>query len=305
MPVKISRRTFIKSSIAAAGAVAILPSFDSWAADKGRALAADFLGPWGVTYIPDGRLAVSDPGAYAIRIFDPEGKAQLSFGAPGSGEDQLNYPTGIHADGEKIYVCDTNNGRVSVFDYAGKWLGSMGGLGIATAKLASPNGIWADEQWIWVANTRGHVLQRYSPGSGKIDRAFGAFGDDKQALAPGTVDYKLRLPSAVAGDAEGRIYLIDSKHRRVLALDREGQMIWESQVLAEGRELSRPQGLAWFQNALFISDTGNNRLVKIDATGKPIAVLNGIEDPHGISVFENRMAVAQRKPKMVQIIEIF
>ena len=156
-----------------------------------------------------------------------------------------------------------------------------------------------------VANTRGHVLQRYSWYNRQLDQAFGYFGDDPAPLSPGTVDYKLRLPTAVTMDSSERVYLLDSKHTRVLALDQDGKLLWESHPESGGQGLSRPQGMICHQDFLYVADTGNNRILKLDLQGKVAGEQGGIADPHGISIFGGRMAIAQRKEKTVRIVEAF
>lgn len=299
-----SRRSFLKGSLGAAGAALLGFPAKSWAAQPGRVLADGFVGPWGVSYSANGELFVSDPGSYRVYVFDQEGNLLRQFGKPGSGDGQLNYPTGLHVCGPEVFVCDTNNGRIAVFGADGAWHGSFGGLGIATAKLAAPNGVWGGDRWIWVANTRGHVLQRYSWTNRKIDAAFGYLGDDEQPLPAGVIDYKLRLPSAVTQDTFGRVYLLDAKHARLLALDDQGRLLWAKRLQVGGLELSRPQCLTFHIDLLYLADTGNHRILALDLDGNPINVISGVTDPHGIALFGGKMAVAQMREKTVRIIEI-
>lgn len=305
-PRGLSRRDFIKGSLAVAGAVAVWGPRPTFAAAPGTALAADFIGPWGVAAAENGELFVSDPGAYQIKVFDQTGKLVRRFGKPGSGDGCLNYPTGLDVAGDNVLVCDTNNGRIAVFGLDGSWRGSLGGLGLATAKLAGPSGVFGrDAEWIWVANTRGHVLQCYSWRDFKLDRAFGAFGDDAGPLEPGTIDYKLRLPTAVTQDTTGRLYLLDSKHGRVIMLDREGRLIWVTHPRVGGLALARPQGIAFVGGALYIADTGNDRLAKLILDTGTMHALGGVIDPCGVAPVGRVLAVAQKKERTVRLIEFF
>ncbi len=298
-----NRRTFIKSAAALTGAMTLGLPLRAAAADV--ELDAEFVGPWGVCYADNGELYVTDPGAYRVLVFDQRGQMKNAFGKPGSQDGGLNFPTGIQAAGGEVLVADTNNGRIALFNRRGEWLGALGSLGIATAKLAAPNGVYAGERWIWVANTRGHVVQRYDRASRRLDRAFGVLGDDARTPAPGALDFTLRQPTAVVSDTYGRVYVLDSKHARLVALDGEGRVEWIVAPQADGRGLSRPQALTINVDTLFLADTGNHRLLKLDLAGRVLAARDGITDPHGLSWFDGKIAVAQRSERAVRIIDGF
>jgi DNA-binding beta-propeller fold protein YncE len=300
-----SRRDFLRAAVAVAGAATVIAPRRSWAQAEGEALAGEFVGPWGVAFDPAGNLFVSDPGAYAIAVFAPDGKLLRRFGQPGASTSGFNFPTGLCVYGERLYVCDTNNGRIAVCDLDGNRVGHIGSLGITTARLAMPSGLWATEPWLWVANTRGHVLQRYERATGRLDHAFGRLGDDAGSLAAGTIDYRLRQPTAVTVDEQGVVYLLDSKHARLLAVDGEGALLWESRPVHGGLPLVRPQGLAYGEGALYVADTGNNRLLKLDRQGRVAEVRAGVADPHGLAVAPDRLAVAQRKERAVRLMSVF
>jgi sugar lactone lactonase YvrE len=301
---KPSRRDFLRGSLALAGAAMLGRSRRAWAAPEGQALAADFHGPWGAAYDETARLYVSDPGAYAIKVFGPDGQFLGQFGRAGSAPDRLNFPTGLSVLGSRLYVCDTNNGRIAVYDLEGRAEGVIGGPGITTAKLAAPNGVCATEKWLWVANTRGHVLQRYDR-DGRMDQAFGRLGDDSAPLPAGAIDFRLRQPTAVTVDDQGVVYLLDSKHGRVLALSEEGRVLWERRIEFAGLGLSRPQALVHLEGVLYVADTGNSRIIRLGLDGLTEDARTGIEDPCGLAAAPGRLAVAQRKARAVRVMEPF
>jgi len=302
---KSTRRDFLKGGLAAAGAAALIPRRTHAAIHAGAAIPHPFVAPWGVTFDGAGNLYVTDAGAYEILVFDAQNRLVRRFGKPGSGANRLNYPTGLAFWRDRLFICDTNNGRLAVYRASGEPLGLGGGLGITTAKLAMPNGVFATDRWLWVANTRGHCLQRYETATLRLDRAFGALGDDETLPAAGALNHRLRLPTAVTGDGVRVVYLLDSKHARVLALDEDGRLLWERKPEWSGLGLSRPQGLTFHRDWLIVADTGNDRLLKLDLQGNAVNALTGMAGPHGVAVFGERLAIAQLQKKTVHVASLF
>lgn len=302
---KPTRRDFLRGGLAAAGATAFFPRRVLAAEEEGAAIPHPFVAPWGVTFDSQGNLFVADAGAYEILVFDMEGRLLRRFGQPGSGYDRFNYPTGLSVWRDRLFICDTNNGRLAVYHPQGEPLGIAGGLGITTAKLAMPNGVYATDRWCWVANTRGHCVQRYDTATLRLDQAFGSLGDDEGAPAAGTMNHRWRLPTAITGDGVGIVYVLDSKHARVLALDEEGRLRWENKPEWNGRGLSRPQGLTFHRDWLIVADTGNDRLLKLDLQGNAVNGLTGVSEPYGAAVFGERLAIAQPRKKTVRMASLF
>jgi outer membrane protein assembly factor BamB len=301
--VQPTRRQFLIGSLAAAGAASLFHPQRGWAADA-VPLAAEFVSPWGLDFDEDGNLFVADAGAYRVSVFDGNGGLVRTFGVAGRGEGKLNYPSGLAVHGESVFVCDTNNGRIVEFGRDGSFVRHVGGLGIATAKLAMPNGVAVGDKWLWVANTRGHVLQRYAPEAAAVDRAFGVLGDDAGALPAGTVDYKLRQPTAVAA-SEGRVFVLDSKHSRVLAVDEQGALIWEAAPSFGGLGLNRAEGLAVHLGMLYVADTGNDRLLKLNAQGVAIDARSVAPEPVAVAGHAGTLAVSSRKTATVAKLGLF
>lgn len=276
----------------------------AWADPQAVALDAEFVGPWGVTFDAAGRVLVADPGAYSVAVFSPEGKLEKRFGLPGSAPGRLNFPTGLASTPDSILVCDTNNGRIAVFDLEGQFVRAIGGLGIATAKLAMPNGVAVSDKWIWVANTRGHVVQRYDRETGVVDQAFGFLGDDETAPVSGATDHKWRLPTAIAVGG-GQVFVLDSKHERVVSLDEDGALVWAASPESGGVGLSRPQGLALAEDALYVADTGNRRLLKLDITGRVLDERVLAEEPCCVAAHAGRLAVTFFAARSATVMEAF
>jgi DNA-binding beta-propeller fold protein YncE len=100
---------------------------------------------------------------------------------------------------------------------------------------------------------------------------------------------QLRFPEALAVDGAGNVYIADTGNhvvRRVLATTgtietfagdgRRGSA--PDGAPATGASLSGPRGLAVSEASVFVSDTGNHRIVRIDAAGT-LRILAGTGEP--------------------------
>lgn len=66
-----------------------------------------------------GGLIVADANNNRIQIMNQNGFFVREFGTLGSGDNELNYPSGVYNTGNKIYVADAGNFRIKVLDYEG------------------------------------------------------------------------------------------------------------------------------------------------------------------------------------------
>jgi streptogramin lyase len=83
-----------------------------------RMAGPPFNRPTGVALSSSGDILVSDGyGNARVHRFDPEGRLQDSWGAPGPSPGQFRLPHSVRVDGEdRIWVVDRENSRVQVFD---------------------------------------------------------------------------------------------------------------------------------------------------------------------------------------------
>jgi DNA-binding beta-propeller fold protein YncE len=78
------------------------------------ALAPALVEPRCVKALPEGGLAVSEKETSLVRFFRRDGTLSLSLGKgeAGFGPDAFNAPEGIAADGDRLWITDTGNGRI-------------------------------------------------------------------------------------------------------------------------------------------------------------------------------------------------
>ena len=145
-----------------------------------------------------------------------------------------------------------------------------------------------------------HRIQVVTP-DGRLVREFGEFGEK-----PG----QLNLPTAVAVDGQGRIYVTESGNNRVQVFSSRGKSL---KVLAPGGEnaLKHPFGLAVSpEGKVWVGDTNNNRIVELGPDGKVAAQVGSAGNLPGqfnklghISYIGGKIYAADSNNRRIQVFE--
>ncbi len=121
-----------------------------------------------------GRLYVTDPLNYRIKVFSSEGRLLNELGAAGDTLGSLNKPKGVAVDSDgHIYVSDALLDAVQMFDGSGRLLLSFGMTGTGNGQFWMPSGIYIDRRdYIFVADTYNRRVQvfRYLSDARPADR---------------------------------------------------------------------------------------------------------------------------------------
>jgi len=121
--------------------------YNEVAAGGGAALVE----PYGVVVDGEGRVFVSDAGRGLVVVYQDSGDlAELfAFGAPGSGDGELDRPLGLDVDRRGyLLVADSGNGRVVRFTPDGTFVDTFG-----EGVLSVPAGVGVGEDGtVWVAD---------------------------------------------------------------------------------------------------------------------------------------------------------
>ena len=164
--------------------------------------------------------------------------AACAAGANGALGGEFNFPEGVATDSAgNIYVADTNNERIQKFDSSGKFMLAFGKNVDLVA--GAPN--------FDICTQVGNCM----PGTA--------------GAQPGAFD----LPSGVAADAAGNVYVADSRNGRLQEFDSSGNFL---RVIGtgggHGGELNFPEDVVTdAAGNLYVADNGNNRIEKFDSHG--------------------------------------
>jgi len=176
---------------------------------KGR---GEFIYPVGICLDAAENLYVCEYGGNdRVQVFTRDGDWLREFGSPGTGEAQFQRPSGLVWHEGKVFVADAINNRVLVFGDAGKFLGLLGAG--ADGKNAPIFNLPYD---ITLAPDGSLYVIEY--GAGRLTK----LSLDGKVLArygeSGTGEAQFATPWGLVADSQGRIFVADTKNRRIVAL---------------------------------------------------------------------------------------
>jgi hypothetical protein len=277
-----------------------------YSGDNGAATNATLDEPYGVALDGAGNLFIADTDNNCIRKVDPYGiiTTVAGNGNPGYSGDggaatnaALDEPYGVAMDkAGNLYIADTDNNCIRKVDATGTITtvagngeaGFSGDGGTATnASLNAPSCLALDgvgnlfvtdvfNNRIRKVGTNGIITTVAGNGSA------GYFGDGGTAT-----NASLSYPLGLAVDGAGDLFIADLGNNRIRQVNARGII---STVAGNGSagyagdggpaanaSLSYPSGVAVAGSDLFIADTYNNRIRKVDANGIVTTVVgNGV-----------------------------
>jgi sugar lactone lactonase YvrE len=254
----------------------------------GDGVAADPYGNFFVANTGYNRVLVGIPGSSGYSIYLWAGNINGTAGYSGDGGTApnalLHGPQGVAVDSsDNVYIADTTNNRIRKVTYSTDIISTIAGNGTAgytgdgntatSAELNNPYGVAMDTSGnIYIADTYNNRIRKVTTSTGKISTiagngTAGFLGDNGAATGA-----EVYLPTGVAVDASGNVYIADYGNNRVRKVTVSTGVI--STVAGNGTggfagdngsatsaKLYRPAGVALDSSGnLYIADAYNNRV---------------------------------------------
>jgi len=195
-----------------------------------------FVWPISIALDKDVNVYVADEYLHRITIYSKNGDYLNHWGSHGSGDGELDRPSGLAIRDDIIFVVDSRNHRVQKLTLDGNYLGQFGGFGNGPGQMNTPWGIGLDKDGnVFVADWRNDLIQSFTAG-GEWLASFGQLGSGGDTsivrqhggirVVPRPVGVFNR-PTGVSVDQDGDIYVADWLNNRVQVLTPEGRFITE------------------------------------------------------------------------------
>ena len=272
-------------------------------------VAAQLAYPTDVAVDAAGNLFIADRGNHRIRKVDAStgnistvaGNGAGGFGDEGGPavEVPLANPRSVALGAEgNIYIVDTDihlirkvdasTGNISTVAGTGQGGGSGDGGPAVEAHLANPRSVALDAAGnIYIADRDTHRIRKVDASTGNIFTVAGNGWEGGSGDGGPAVEAQLYLPSGVAVDGSGNIYIADTDNHRIRKVDAATGNI--STVAGNGwdgyggdggpavkAQLYFPFGLAVDgAGNIYVADRGNNRIRKVDAATGNISTIAG------------------------------
>jgi thiol-disulfide isomerase/thioredoxin len=295
-----------------------------------------------------GRLFIADSNKNRIVVASlPEGRVlDVVAGGPAGLADgafeeaRMSGPQGMALDRERLYIADTENHAVRVADLRSRSVTTLAGTGAPAPTAAGPPAgargreVALNSPWdvvvarglLFVAMAGSHQIWRIDPATG--DAAPHA-GSGSEARVDGPLrEAALAQPSGIATDGE-RLYFADSESSaiRAAAVDPGGAVetivgidlftFGDRDGMGDDVRLQHPLGVAWRDGALYIADTYNNKIKRLDPRARRCETILGCGDaafednpdgrlaylnqPGGVTAFRDRLYIADTNNHAIRV----
>jgi len=258
---------------------------------------------YGLAFDSKGRIYAADQGVGAVFIFDPKTK-EVQMIRNGK-EAHFGLIMGLAIDDDnRVFVSDAKLHRVLVLSSQHEQLASVG-----MDVLVDPGGVAIDREnrLLYVVDTGNDTVVVFDADSFKLLRNIGKPSRKHTATEPGSFS----LPTNVAVDGEGDVYVTDTFNNRVQIFDADGEFISQFGKNGDGPgQFERPKGIAVDGDGhIWVVDAAQDRVKVFDREGRLLIYFGEHGEypgrfmgAYGIAIDkENRVVVSETFPGRVQM----
>ncbi len=293
-----------------------------------------------------GRIFIADSGHDVIVVASTDGTIQetVGCGTPGFQDGdfataQFRSPQGMALNGGSLYVADLENHAIRTVDFRSRVVTTLAGTGeqarsfnqgssAAQTPLNSPWDLALRRDTLYVAMAGFHQIWTLDLKTG-IVRPFAGAGHE--GLEDGQREQAwFAQPSGLAlGDDQ--LFVADAETSAIRAIDLNppglvrtivGQGLFEfGDVDGVGDEvrLQHPLGIAWRDGTLFVADSYNNKIKRVDPVSRRSTTFLGngqpgdrdgvgpearFREPSGLAMLDGRLYVADTNNNLIRVADL-
>ena len=260
---------------------------------------------YGLAFDSKGNIYAADQAVGAIFVFSPDADKKFDVQMIRNGKEaHFGLINGLAIDDtDRLFVSDDQSHKVHVINPQHQEEAAFG-----ADVLVRPGGMAIDEEnrFLYVVDTGSDVVDVFDADNYKLLRKIGTPGKKHLLSDPG--DFS--LPTNVAVDKEGNVYVTDTLNNRVEIFDAEGNFISEFGKAGDGPgRFARPKGIAVdCDGHIWVVDEVQSRVQVFDREGR-LLIYFGEQGPYpgqfqaayGIAIdAKNRVIVSEQFPGRVQ-----
>jgi sugar lactone lactonase YvrE len=294
--------------------------------------------PSKVIALAGGGLAVSDSAHQRVVLLDKDGKATdvVGSGLVGKtdgtfGDASFHRPGGLAEAGDLVYVADTENHEIRAIDRKTRTVTTVAGTGelghahlgdepvdARSVALRSPWDLAFVKGTLYVALAGSHQIGALDPASAKL-RLLAGSGRERREDGVGA-EASFAQPSGLASDGKSlfvadaetsSVRTVDLAHASVATLVGEDLFVF-GDVDGKGPKvrLKHPIGIAYGAGALWIADTYNSKVKRLDPATKTVTTFAGgadrqdLYEPQGLAVRGGDLVVADTNHHRIALIGV-
>ena len=292
-----------------------------------------------------GRLLIADTGHHRILEVNPAtGEVVAAYGSGEQGandgsalEASFNAPQGLAYRDDTLFVADTNNHLIRAIDLTTDAVTTVAGTGelgypaqaglTIEVALNSPWAVLVKDTTLYVANAGSHQILSIGLDTGLVAPLV---GNARESTTKGSfANAELAQPSGLALSDDGVLYFADSESSSIRAADLtteatslvvvgDANLFEFGDIDGEGNtaRLQHPLGTALAGDTLYIADTYNSKIKKIDLTTNTVTGWLGsgpgwedgsdplFNEPGGLSIADGTLYIADTNNHSIRTVDV-